>query len=132
MHDMSKVFAQRLKDLLDAADEKQVDLARLLNVTEATVSRYLKGRIPDDVRTLSIIADHFQVSVDYLLGRTDNKSGRTSVSKVAERVAEPSPDYDDELIVLFRAKAGKLTPKERKAIKALLEGDDDEATKGQP
>lgn len=83
MLEPGKVFGERLKRLLDEHDEKQVDLARLLNVTEATISRYLKGRIPDDVRTLLSIANHYGVTIDYLVGRTDDRNGVARATAVA-------------------------------------------------
>jgi len=72
MDDIGTAFGTRLRLLLELADERQVDLAKFLNVAEATVSRYANGRIPDDIGTLTKIADHFRVELDYLIGRTPN------------------------------------------------------------
>lgn len=67
--DIEQIFASRLKQLLEGNDERQVDLARALHVTEATVSRYLRGRLPDDVRILDAIASRYSTSIDWLIGR---------------------------------------------------------------
>lgn len=49
------------------------DLGEIIGVAESTISMYETGNREPDLRTLSQIADYFQVSVDYLLGR-DEKS----------------------------------------------------------
>ena len=43
-----------------------------LNVNQNTISRYENEKIEADYKMLVVIADFFDVSVDYLLGRTDN------------------------------------------------------------
>ena len=48
----------------------QAELAKELFVTAGTVSNYEKGVHLPDVEKLVAIADFFDVSVDYLLGRT--------------------------------------------------------------
>ena len=43
-----------------------------LGMSQNTISRYETGAREADYKTLLIFADYFNVSVDYLLGRTDN------------------------------------------------------------
>ncbi len=43
-----------------------------LGMSQNTVSRYESGKREADYHTLILFADYFHVSVDYLLGRTDN------------------------------------------------------------
>ena len=47
-------------------------LAMELNLSQNSISRYETGEREADYATLIAIADYFGVSVDYLLGRTDN------------------------------------------------------------
>jgi transcriptional regulator with XRE-family HTH domain len=49
----------------------QKQLAKILNVTDATVNRYEKGIRNPDPEMLKTIADVLDVSIDYLLGKTD-------------------------------------------------------------
>lgn len=49
----------------------QKDLADYLNISVGTVSNYETGAHEPDFKTLCTLADFFQVSTDYLLGRTD-------------------------------------------------------------
>ena len=43
-----------------------------LNMNQNSISRYETGEREADYETLIAIADYFNVSIDYLLGRTDN------------------------------------------------------------
>lgn len=43
-----------------------------LNMNQNSISRYETGERECDYATLILIADYFDVSIDYLLGRTDN------------------------------------------------------------
>ncbi len=62
----------RLKELRKAKGISQVKLAMDLNTNQNTISRYETGeREPGNVELIKI-ADYFNVSVDYLLGRTNN------------------------------------------------------------
>lgn len=46
-------------------------LAIELNMNQNTISRYETGKREADYKTLIQLADYFDVSIDYLLGRTD-------------------------------------------------------------
>lgn len=50
----------------------QVSLALDLETFQNTISRYERLERQADYQTLIAIADYFDVSLDYLLGRTDN------------------------------------------------------------
>jgi len=62
----------RLKQLRTERGLSQVRLAMELSVSQHTISRYETGEREADYATLIRIADYFDVSVDYLLERTDN------------------------------------------------------------
>lgn len=62
----------RLKELRKSKHISQVRMAIDLDLTQNTISRYETGEREADYRTLISIADYFNVSIDYLLGRTDN------------------------------------------------------------
>ena len=62
----------RLKELRRAKQISQVKLAIDLNLTQNSISRYETGEREADYKTLIAIADYFNVSIDYLLGRTNN------------------------------------------------------------
>lgn len=64
---------QRLKDLREDHDLTQEKLGKAIDVPQRTYSYYENGKrmIPPEV--LSRLADFYHTSVDYLLGRTDQK-----------------------------------------------------------
>lgn len=61
----------RLKELREARHLSQVRLAMELNLSQNSISRYENREREAGYETLVAMADYFQVSLDYLLGRTD-------------------------------------------------------------
>ncbi|MBD5130334.1 MAG: helix-turn-helix transcriptional regulator [Ruminococcaceae bacterium] len=62
----------RLKELREKRKLSQVRLAIELDLNQNSISRYENGTREADYRTLLAFADYFNVSLDYLFGRTDN------------------------------------------------------------
>ena len=67
------MFQSRLRDLREDNDLKQKNLADLLKVHQTTYSDYELGRVNIPVTSLHILADFYNVSIDYLLCRTSTK-----------------------------------------------------------
>ena len=65
---------RRIRDLREDSDLKQKDIAEYLQCTQVAYSHYELGKrdIPTDV--LCRLADYYHFSVDYLLGRTDERA----------------------------------------------------------
>ena len=62
----------RLKEVRKIKGISQLKLAMDLNTNQNTVSRYETGEREPGINELIKIADYFNISVDYLLERTDN------------------------------------------------------------
>ena len=62
----------RLKEIRRRKGISQVKLAMDLNTSQNTISRYETGEREPGIAELIAIADYFQVSIDYLLERTNN------------------------------------------------------------
>lgn len=62
----------RLKELRKKRHISQLKLAMDLNMNQNSISRYETGEREADYATLILFADYFNVSLDYLLERTDN------------------------------------------------------------
>jgi len=75
----------RLRRLRQEKNISQSALASYLGVTQQTVSAYESGDREPDLETLNKMADFFDVSVDYLLGRTDI---RNSADKIAQALKD--------------------------------------------
>lgn len=62
----------RLKEIRQNKRISQLKLALDLGLNQNSISRYENNEREADYRTLIALADYFDVSVDYLLERTDN------------------------------------------------------------
>lgn len=67
-----KMF-ERIRDLREDNDLKQKDLASYHSVDQSTYSDYENGRINVPVDMLIKIAEYYNVSLDYLVGRSNTK-----------------------------------------------------------
>ena len=65
-------FSDRIKQLRAEQGMTQEALGNIIGVTRFSVYTYEKGLNYPEVRGLIILADYFKVSLDYLVGRTDN------------------------------------------------------------
>ena len=62
----------KLKYLREKKNISQLKLAMDLNMNQNSISRYENGQRQADYDTLIAFADYFDVSIDYLLERTEN------------------------------------------------------------
>ena len=67
------MYFRRIADLRIDSDVKQVAIAKYLGVNQSTYSDYENGKINVPVEVLIKLADYYQVSLDYLVGRRDEK-----------------------------------------------------------
>jgi transcriptional regulator with XRE-family HTH domain len=62
---------ERLKEIRKDNDYTQIEIARILGITQVQYSRYETGERLIPITLLIKLADYYNVSVDYLLGLTD-------------------------------------------------------------
>ena len=72
-------MALRIRDLREDNDFTQAEIAALLNVSQATYSRYESGGLDIPSGALIALARFYHTSVDYILGLAEN----------------PTPDWGD-------------------------------------
>ena len=63
---------RRIRDLREDHDLTQAQMGKLLSCSQRVYSNYERGDIDIPTAILLKLADQYDVSVDYLLGRTDN------------------------------------------------------------
>ena len=63
----------RLRDLREDLDKSQKEIAELLDCTQQTYSRYENQQVQMPYGLLFRLADYYGTSIDYLLGRTDER-----------------------------------------------------------
>lgn len=66
-------LSERLKSERKIKNINQPELAEIMNVSKQTVSNWENGNRIPDANTLKCLADFYDCSVDYLLGRTDER-----------------------------------------------------------
>ena len=67
----TKMVFERIRELREDNDFKQEKLAQVLGVRQTTYSKYELGKINVPIDMLIKIADFYHVSLDYLVGRSD-------------------------------------------------------------
>ena len=64
---------QRIQDLRTEDDMTQKQLSEILHISQRTYSHYETGSRNIPVEMLIRLANYYDISVDYLIGRTDKK-----------------------------------------------------------
>lgn len=67
----------RIRDLREDKDMKQTDIAEMLKIGLSTYQRYERGELKIYLETANELADYYNVSLDYIAGRTNDKRGLT-------------------------------------------------------
>ncbi len=61
----------RIRDLREDRNMRQSDLAEATGIDQRTISNYETEKTYPDSQALILLADYFDVSIDYLVGRTN-------------------------------------------------------------
>ena len=119
-------FAQRLKALREEKCLKQEELAKIFNISRASIGKYENGQIDLNTELLVKYSEFFDVSIDYILGRTNIpdiviKKGNDlpielqGVIDSVEQVKDAGLSYDDIREILeAQAKIAKRNKKNEK------------------
>ena len=75
------MFAKRLKVLRAEKDITQAEFAKIIGVAQQTVGSWEKGKSTPSYELLNKIADYFNVSSDYLLGRESHNVSLSAEQK---------------------------------------------------
>lgn len=102
------MIGERLKQLRTEKKLRQSDVADMIGVGRTTYTNYEIGVSEPDIETINKLAEFFEVSTDYLLGRTDERNPGTSHN-----------DWPPEAKVLFRD-VRKLTPEQLELVTKLV------------
>ena len=99
-------FNEKLTELLKKNNMSQKELAERLNVTEATVSRYIKGEREPNLNVVAQIANIFKVSLEELTG-AELEASVADYSQVKNLVAR---------------NASRLTNEQKKELLDIING----------
>lgn len=98
----------RIKELRNEKNMTQVDLAKILKISDRAVGYYENGDREPDQETLMKLADFFSVSIDYLLGRTN--------------IRITSESNKDEIQVAFSSGFAGLNEENKKLAMDIIAG----------
>lgn len=102
----------RLRELREEKGISQKELGKLFNVAQNTISNWENGTREPDTKTLVKLAELFECSVDYLVGRTDDPR-------------PPDPDIKDAPLAFYGNTEGlnieELEKIINRAVKKALE-----------
>lgn len=74
-------FYQRLRDLREDADKTQNDIALYLNTSQVQYQRYKSGKREIPFHMVINLAKYYDVSIDYIAGLTNLKTGKNNLSQ---------------------------------------------------
>lgn len=90
-----------LKNLRKSQKKTQTDVANYLDTTYQTYAHYETGRHQPDPETLAKLADYFNVSVDYLLGRdtpeNENKKIDEAISRIDRKFNKLNKEQQEQI-----------------------------------
>ena len=84
-----KIIGRRLRDLRQNAKLSQARVAAVVGSRQSAVARYESGEAHVPAEMLVTLADYYDVSLDYIFGRTDNPQGRLYENKPKVEKAYP-------------------------------------------
>ena len=101
---------KNLKALREERKVSQQKVADYIGTNQQNIHRYENGYYEPDIRTLILLADFFETSIDYLVGATD-------IRRKIEPISEHALNHEEStLINKFRS----LTPHKRQGVDLLI------------
>lgn len=113
------ILGKRIKYLREKKNLSQKEVAKAIGITNVQLSRYESGDRKPDPETIALIADYFDVSTDYLLGREEAYKKVTINGSEIELSAEEYKVFQElkKYPVLFHDLASNPETKVKQLIK---------------
>ena len=100
---------KNLKLLRQKSGTSQQKLAEVIGVSQQSINKYENHAIEPDIKTLMLLADYFNTSVDYLIG----------YSNIEHKLEQLHPCDLNEDELLFIQKFRTLSKEERESLKTI-------------
>lgn len=121
----------RLRELREEKELFQKDIAEMLNITTSAYGYYEQGKRDPDTQTLEKLADFYKVSIDYIMGRTDNRT--STADEISDSVSDDPELLEfwnelkerEDLKLLFK-QTRNLSPKDVKQVIRIIKAIEDE------
>jgi len=113
-----KIIGKRIRLLRQENNYTQEQFGKIFGLVKSTVSLYESGKSNPDDEIKRKIADYFDVSIDWLLGRTEERS---TVDKIVNKNNQKAFEIE-EILDRFRIRfeGQKLTKKDIKSVFSFL------------
>lgn len=124
------MFGDILRALREEKNISQKDMAEYLQVSRQAYNYYELGKREPSYDTLKVLSDFFEVTTDFLLGKTDVKTTPDKISHALEDDPELSEFWNElskreDLQLLFK-QTRDLSPKDIKQIIRIIKAIEDE------
>lgn len=119
----TKIVGQRLRSLREGLKYPQVKMAEMVGVKQTSINRYESGEAEPSFEILLKYADFFDVSMDYIFGRTDNPQGK--LYEYRPKLSMLNPDMEKFVEMCFDP-SSPMNERLKQTLLGMLE----EETKG--
>jgi len=97
---------KKIKDLREDKDLTQLQLSKILNIARTTLNSYELEKAEPSFEILYKLSDFFEVSIDYLLGRTNNPKNETLTKDLTKDEIKELKKYK-EMLIAYRTMKNK-------------------------
>jgi transcriptional regulator with XRE-family HTH domain len=111
-----KMFGTRLRSLRKKSGLTMKELGSKFNLAESTISGYENGTRKPDTDIMEKIADFFEVTVDFLLGRSEESNKNEEEDNVGRAFFGGADQYSEEELEIARAAAKAAVEGYRKGL----------------
>ncbi len=87
-----EAFAERLLELRKNKNLSQMGLSKETGISQTIIAQYERNKVSPTAEMIVKIADYFQVTTDYLLGREDYATGIVEVRQPEKKEKTTDPD----------------------------------------
>lgn len=105
------LLVKNLRAMREEKGVSQQKVADAIGSNQQSIHRYENGDYEPDIQTLTLLADYFETSIDYLVGRTD-------IRKKIERVEEYALNHGEAKLI---DKIREFSPEYRKCLSVMLD-----------
>ena len=120
-----KEVAERICSLRKSMKLSQMKMAEILGVKQSSLNRYELNMTLPSFETIVRYADYFDVSLDYIFGRTDQPQGK--LYEFRPKVEKNSPEMEKFIEMCFDP-ASPMNARLKETLKAMMKEDANEQT----
>jgi transcriptional regulator with XRE-family HTH domain len=130
------MLSKRIKLLREEHGLSQVKLGQILNVSQQAIGKWEKGIAEPNSETIRAMADYFDVSSDFLLGKSNIRNPFEAADKISDALGEDEELFEfwetlrqrEDLKLLFK-QTKDLKPKDIQQIIRIIKAIEDEEEK---